>query len=290
VKYCRRNGFNSSSSGCFPPPIAAQAHREAAVQTWAAESGYAAPRVLAVLEADDGIGLPTQVMERAPGKAMIAAITSRPWQTRRRIHQLAALAAQLHALPTEGWPGPAEPLGVVEHRLSLPRRVVAERDVPDLAAALAAAEPLTPRTINDERVVCHGDFHPLNVVVDGASASVIDWTDAALGPREADVSRTALLFNVAVIAANSSVERAVLSRVGPRMGRRYLYAYEQHAPLDHDLLKLWEVFHALHGWAQLEMLRAGGFDGESSSTADSVDASVKDIVRGRFDAALAAVT
>ena len=269
----------------------AQAKREAAVQTWAADHGYTAPRVLAVLDTTDGIGLPTQVMERAPGKAMIAAITGRPWQTRRRIHQLAALAAQLHALPTDGWPGPAEPLGVVEHRLSLPRRVVAERDVPDLATALAAAESLTPRTINDERVICHGDFHPLNVVVgDGDCASVIDWTDAALGPREADVSRTALLFNVAVIAASSGIERAVLSRVGPRMGRRYLYAYEQHAPLDHNLLRVWEVLHALHGWAQLEMLHAGGFDGESSSTANSVDPSVKGIVRARFESALAAVT
>ena len=269
----------------------AQAQREAAIQTWCADIGYTAPRVLAVLEPTDGLGLPTQVMERAPGKAMIATITRRPWQTRSRIRQLAALAARLHALPTDGWPGPSEPLAAVDSRLSLPRRVVAERDLPELAAALAATEALASKSINDERVVCHGDFHPLNVVVDGAEvASIIDWTDAALGPREADVSRTALLFNVAVIAANSPIERAVLSRVGPRMGRRYLYEYEQHAALDHDLLTVWEVFHALHGWAQLEMLHAGGFEGASSSTADSVDPSVKDIVRGRFESALAAAT
>ena len=268
----------------------AQAQREAAVQTWAADNGYGAPRVLAVIDPDDAVGLPVQVMERAEGKVMIAAITSRPWQTRRRVNQLAALAAKLHALPTDGWPGPDEPLAVVDHRLSLPRRAVATLDLPELAAALREAEDLAPRSISDERVVCHGDFHPLNVIVeeDGDGASVIDWTDAVIGPREADVSRTALLFSVAVIAAKSPVERAVLSRVGPRMGRRYLYAYEQHAPLDHDLLNLWEVFHALHGWAQLEMLHAGGFEGESSSAADAVDPSVKALVRRRFEAALAA--
>ena len=33
-------------------------------------------------------------------------------------------------------------------------------------------------------VVCNGDFHPLNVMVDGDRASVIDWTDAGLGPRQ----------------------------------------------------------------------------------------------------------
>lgn len=268
----------------------AQAQREASVQTWCAEQGYDAPRVLAVLGPDEVIGLPTQVMERAAGRPMVEAITGRPWQTRRRIHELAGLAVRLHALPTAGWPGPDERLGVLDHRLSLPRRVAATLDVPELTSALSAAEALAPRAINDERVVCHGDFHPLNVIVDDTRASVIDWTDAALGPREADVSRTALLFDVAVIAAKSAVERAVLSRVGPRMSRRYVHAYEQHAPLDHDLMKVWEVFHALHGWAQLEMLQAGGFEGESSSAADSVDPSVKLLVREHFESALAAVT
>lgn len=266
-----------------------QAQREASVQTWCAEQGYDAPRVLAVLGAEEAIGLPTQVMERAAGKPMIEAITGRPWQTRRRVDQLARLAARLHALPADGWPGPDQPLAVLDHRLSLPRRVTATLEVPELAVALAAAEGLAPRALSDQSVVCHGDFHPLNVVVSADGASVIDWSDAALGPREADVSRTALLFKVAVIAARSAVERAVLSRVGPRMSRRYVYAYEKHAPLDHELMKVWEVFHALHGWAQLEMLHAGGFEGESSSAPNSVDPSVKALVRERFEAALATV-
>ena len=265
-----------------------QARREAAIQTWCADTGYSAPRVLAVLDSDGPFGLPVQVMERAPGKVMLDVIKSRPWQTRALNTRLAHLAARLHALPTDGWPGPDDPLGAVDQRLGLTRRVVATTGRRDLAAGLEASEALAPRAAGRERVVCHGDFHPLNVLVDGERASVIDWTDAALGPREADVSRTALLFSVAVIAASSPIERAVLGRVGPRMARRYVQAYEQHAPLDQDLMKVWEVFHSLHGWAQLEMLQAGGFDGESSSTPDAVDPGVTALVRQRFEAALAA--
>ena len=70
-------------------------------------------------------------------------------------------------------------------------------------------------------MICHGDFHPLNVLVDGDDAWLIDWTDAALGPREGDVARTLLLFEVASIAAGSSVERAALSWLGPRLERRF---------------------------------------------------------------------
>lgn len=41
--------------------------------------------------------------------------------------------------------------------------------------------------------VCHGDFHPFNVMVDGATLTIIDWPDATCGPPAADVARTYLL-------------------------------------------------------------------------------------------------
>ena len=267
----------------------AQAQREAAIQVWCADNGYQAPRVLAVIEPEDLIGLPVQVMERASGQVMASLMTSRPWKIRSLVDGLASLATRLHDMPTAGWPGPDDPLSAVDQRLGLTRRVVSTLDVPEVAAGLAEAEKLVPGSVGDERVVCHGDFHPLNVIVDEHGASVIDWTDAALGPREADVSRTALLFSVAVIAAKNGAERALLGKVGPRMARRYLHSYEQVAPLDPSLMRRWEVFHSLHGWAQLEMLGAGGFDGESSSNPDAVAPQVKDLVRQRFESALAAV-
>ena len=114
-------------------------------------------------------------------------------------------------------------------------------------------------------MVCHGDFHPLNVMVDGERASVIDWTDAGLGPREADVARTLLLFHIAAIAADSAVERRC-SVAGP--GCRALPAHLRGGGAARsDRMRVWEVLHAVHGWAQVEMLHAGGFDGASSAQA-----------------------
>ena len=155
---------------------------------------------------------------------------------------------------------------MVDHRLSLPRQVVAQLDRPDLAAALDGPR-LAPRALDGPAVVCHGDFHPLNVMVDGERASVIDWTDAGLGPRETDVARTSLLFHIAAIAADGAVERAVLKLAGPRLSRRYLKTYEAGARLDPTRMCMWEVLHGVHGWAQVEMLHAGGFEGSSSAQA-----------------------
>ena len=267
------------------PDRAPQAEREATVQGWCADRGYAAPRVLAVLDPADGLGLPTQVMERAPGTTMLDAFSAKPWRARALVDQLAALALRLHALPTDDFP--PDGASLVDHRLWLPRRVVAELDRPDLSEALRRAEALTARAMEAPSVVCHGDFHPLNVMVDDDRAAVIDWTDAGLGPREADVARTALLFHVAAIAAETRVERLALRVAGPRLARRYRRTYEAGAHLDADRLRTWEVLHAVHGWAQVEMLHAGGFDGSSSAEAGRVPLSVGTFLQRRIDRALA---
>jgi aminoglycoside phosphotransferase (APT) family kinase protein len=137
-------------------------------------------------------------------------------------------------------------------------------------------------------VVCHGDFHPLNVVVDAEKASVIDWTDAGLGPREADVARTCLIFHIAAIAAGSAVERVALKVGGPRLARRYRRTYEARASLDPERMRQWTVLHAVHGWAQVEMLHAGGFDGSSSAEAARIPVSVGAYLQRRVSEELAA--
>ncbi|MEQ1787140.1 MAG: aminoglycoside phosphotransferase family protein [Acidimicrobiales bacterium] len=266
-----------------------QAHREAAVQGWAAAQGFAAPAVLEVLAPGEPFGLPAQVMERAPGTTMLDALSARPWRALALVRQLAALQLALHALPLDGWPSGTDPRQLVDQRLGLPRRAAGALGDPDLTDALERVAGVFEIATGGHAVVCHGDFHPLNVVVDGPQASVIDWTDAGLGPREADVARTVLIFHVAAIAASGAVERVALRVAGPWLARRYRHTYEATAPLDPTRMRAWEALHALHGWAQVRMLHSGGFDGESSSDAARVPPELADFLRGRFEEAIAAV-
>ena len=265
-----------------------QAHREAAAQQWSASMGFRAPQVLEVLGPDDGFGLPAQVMELAPGTTMLDALGGKPWRARRLVDQLAHLQLELHALPTDSWPGPEGPSGALDHRLALPRRVAAALGDADLARALEQADGLTNIATSGPLVVCHGDFHPLNVVVDGDEASVIDWTDAGLGPREADVSRTLLLFSIASIAASTRLERVALRLAGPRLARRFRATYEAGVTLDPERMRAWTALHALHGWSQVVMLHAGGFDGQSSADEGRIPLEVGTYLRGRFEQALGA--
>lgn len=269
-----------------------QSEREAAVQAWAAGQGYAAPTVLAVIGADGPVGRPTQVMQRLPGTTLLEAVASRPWQARRQVGRLADLALRLHSLPTDGWPGPAESDALVAQRLHLPRLVAERTGDPDLAAALDRVDGLDPvELVGGPAVVCHGDFHPLNVMVDGDRAWVLDWTDAALGPPEGDVARTLLLLGVvASIAASSPVERLALRVAGPWLARRYRRAYEAGRALDPIRLRRWEALHALHGWAQVVMLHDGGFAGSSSTEGreDAIPLGLATVLQARVASALGA--
>lgn len=264
-----------------------QSHQEAEAQQWAASLGYQAPQVLEVLAPSEAFGLPAQVMERAPGITMLEAFGAKPWRALRLVDQLARLQLDLHALPIDRWPGSREPTALVDKRLGLPRRVAHGLKDADISRALDQAEPVLAAASTGPLVVNHGDFHPLNVVVDGDAASVIDWTDAGLGPREADVARTLLLFQIAAIAANSRVERVALRLAGPRLARRHRRTYEKVAPLDPGRLRVWTALHALHGWSQVVMLHAGGFDGETSADQGRIPPEVGTYLRGRFEQALA---
>jgi len=42
--------------------------------------------------------------------------------------------------------------------------------------------------------LCHGDFHPLNILFDGSKHWIIDWMDATAGNPLADACRTYLIF------------------------------------------------------------------------------------------------
>jgi hypothetical protein len=73
------------------------------------------------------------------------------------------------------------------------------------------------------------------------------------------------------------------------LSRRYLRTYTSGAALDAGRLRVWEVLHAVHGWAQVEMLHSGGFDGETSADPAQVPPSVGAFLRHRIEAGLASL-
>jgi aminoglycoside phosphotransferase (APT) family kinase protein len=266
-----------------------EARAEAAVQEWLAGRGYPAPRVLHVWGPGELVGLPVQAMERAPGELVLDRVRAAPWRAPREVTALARAHVALHQLPVEGFPSDEH---VLDARLGLTRRMVASGGLPQLAGPLERVEALAGRLRAAPESICHGDFHPLNVLSDGGRLTVVDWTDAGVGDRHADVARTLALFDLARIAAGGRVERAALTVAGPLLGRLYRRGYQRRLPIDPARIELWLPVQVLHGWAQALALHAGLFDRDdpSDDRAERVPPSLVDELQRRFEAAIARVS
>lgn len=156
-----------------------RAEREAAILRSVAPIGLA-PQVDGVLEVNGRWGV---VMERIE-RPMLASVLSNPGRVSEVLDLMVALHRHIHAVTApDGVPNLKQRLATrIERAEQLTR---GERD--GLLAQLA--------TMADGDRLCHGDFHPFNILGLDADARVIDWLDATRGPPAADVCRTYVLIS-----------------------------------------------------------------------------------------------
>jgi aminoglycoside phosphotransferase (APT) family kinase protein len=155
-----------------------QAEREAATLAALAPLGLA-PAVDGVIEVNGRWGL---VMERIELPVLAAALAD-PARVAGVIELMVALHRRIHRV--------AAPEGVPDLRQRLAGRIGrAERLDADLRNELLARLAAMP----DRDRLCHGDFHPFNILGMDATARVIDWLDATRGDPAADVCRTLVLI------------------------------------------------------------------------------------------------
>jgi aminoglycoside phosphotransferase (APT) family kinase protein len=108
-------------------------------------------------------------------------------------------------------------------------------------------------------VICHGDFHPRNLLVAGGRLTgVLDWPNTLVADAELDVAATLniLRFVPADLAAPSKVTRALAEIARPILVARYLRGYRRRRRLDPDRLAYYEVATALRALVQTGEARA----------------------------------
>jgi aminoglycoside phosphotransferase (APT) family kinase protein len=241
--------------------------QECRVQDWVAAHGYPAPPLLELLAPGELFDSPVQVMQRVAGTRMDDAIMAAPSRIPGLAGQLAASQAALHRLPVPEWAraGPEWPLA--DKQLLLARYLVAQGLRGPVAEALERAERIVPLLEVPQPVICHGDFHPRNLLVDTDTVWVIDWTNAGIGDRHGDIARTEWLFRFAAVAITGETGRAV-NQALPALSRNYLSSYRRELPIDATRLRLWMPLQNLSAWA---MAVAGeqGFYGPSPAGNDS---------------------
>jgi aminoglycoside phosphotransferase (APT) family kinase protein len=225
--------------------------KELAVQGAAADAGIRTPRVHLTGDAGGPFGGAWAVMDFAPGQPLLAgldgaaAIRQLPALLRRLPSQLADTMTVIHRID-------AAPL-VQRVRAVAPSAALtldelwghlhaAAEDMPPLRAALERLRATQPS--QDGAVLCHGDLHPFNLLVEpDGSITVLDWTAAAIAPPAYDVANTWLLLRHPPLEAPASL-RPAISAGAAVLARRFVRQYRRTNPGALDQLDWYVGLHA----------------------------------------------
>ena len=155
--------------------------REAAIHAAVEALALPVPGLGGVVQVGERWGL---VLDRVAGPSIADRLRDDPASAPRHLEWLARLHARIHCHR-------APQLGSLKLRLSTnlarPSRLGPARRR-TLLRGLA--------TMPDGDRLCHGDFHPVNVLGSAAQPIVIDWPDACRGHPAADVCRSWLLLKL----------------------------------------------------------------------------------------------
>lgn len=174
-------------------------------------------------------GRPGILMERVDGTDLLTLIGGGPW----RLPSLGALMGRTHARVHDAVA--ARELPRLQARIR--ERIGSSPHVPPehRSAAITALDDLP-----DGDRVCHGDFHPGNLLRVAGGARVLDWPNATAGDPHADVAATQIILQLGEPTETSPWAVRKLHRVGRGLLRaRYLAGYTQHRELSRELLERW---------------------------------------------------
>jgi aminoglycoside phosphotransferase (APT) family kinase protein len=223
---------------------------ERTVQNVIAALAYPAPRVFDTCTDGSVLGAPFLIMEKLRGRSMLDMLfrPSRIWLRLPAI--LAETQARLHALD------PDKLLAAVDAE-GLPRRVLTVGDWLDQAASVidrTALDGLRPGLAwlgenqpspTDQPVICHGDFHPLNILMlRGQVTGVLDWPGVKIAEPAYDVGATIAIFTQGPVNLPQFLSRPV-NAVRRWLIGRYYRTYQRLRPVDEQAVRYYEALRCL---------------------------------------------
>jgi uncharacterized protein (TIGR02172 family) len=199
--------------------------QEAHISCQVAQTRLPVPAVGGMVEVDGRLGI---VFERVAGKSLVQHFVTRPWTLLNALHAFTDLHLAMHAQVLPDLPS---------QRQRLIQQIQDAAIVPAAArqAALSRLEQLP-----DGQALCHGDYHPENVLMTRHGPIILDWAGATSGHPLADVARTALIVQMAALLPS---ERAhwLLASVRNRVGTAYIRRYLRQSPARQEELAAWHL-------------------------------------------------
>lgn len=204
----------------FPSILADQEWKNAQI-AW--QSGARAPKPIEILDVAGRRGV---VFDRVDGPSMAQCMRSSPLRIREYSRQLAGLHVELHTISAPALPSQHQRVAWNLERSTM------------LSEPLKAAVYQTLGKLPDDDTICHGDFHPENILLAELGPVIIDWEGCMHGSPAADVAGTCLWIRSALMFGKG-FRGWIVRQIGRRFERAYLAEYNRLAPGQLGHLEAW---------------------------------------------------
>jgi aminoglycoside phosphotransferase (APT) family kinase protein len=233
-----------------------RSRREFAAQSHAYRHGYPTPQPILFEENCRPLGGPFLIMEAVPGDTLLARLRGNWTRILSVAAHLARAQARLHELPTAGLSMKRKPF--LARLIDELRNTIQTFHIGGLTAGVSWLDAHRPAE-TDAPCLLHLDFHPVNLIQrnDGECA-LIDWSEADVGDRHADLAMTIVLMRCAPVEGLGFHERLVAPVTRWFLARRYRIVYRRQRSIDHARLRYYLAWACLRRLATYGMwLRAG---------------------------------
>jgi aminoglycoside phosphotransferase (APT) family kinase protein len=228
---------------------------ETAIQRHVHHCGLPVPAIRAANVPTSELDRAWMLMDLAPGQPMLSGLTATgairraPALYRRLPDLLAQAAADLHHCPTDGpdldGHHDRADINAFLARIAAQADGIGRHDLAEAGRSLADRAPAS-------RVICHGDLHPFNVLINGDRWTILDWSTAVTADPHYDLGFTTLMLANPPLGGPAPV-RAIARSVGGRLAQRFLHTY-QHLigmPIDPERLAWGRTVHALRAMTEI---------------------------------------
>jgi tRNA A-37 threonylcarbamoyl transferase component Bud32 len=207
---------------------AAPVEREHVITQAAYAAGLPVPETGELIEMEGRIGI---VFERVEGVSMLHELEHKPWTIFAAARRLGNLHAHIHDC--------AAPAGILAQRQQILSGI--ERgeglSTPEKKSICDSLAQLP-----DGTSLCHGDFHPDNIILTDHGPVIIDWLTGTSGHPLGDVARTALLFRTGGLPPGvAPLARWMINSSRTLLYKIYLNQYLRLHPARRQAIADWDL-------------------------------------------------
>ena len=189
--------------------------------------GVPSPAIFDLIEVEDRLGI---IYEYVNGDSMLNFILKKPWTIIQEGKRLAELHFQIHSFTSKKLPSQRQEL------------------MGDIRAAGLLSDDQKDSIItyleglDDGEIICHGDFHPDNVLITAKGPIILDWLTCKRGNPVADLARTSLLLQKgAPPPGTSGFMKGIIKFIRHLFHYSYLKQYMSLADISEEELERWKL-------------------------------------------------